>query len=155
MPCPNLKITLQINTKTPHIPSRAKFKTWVSAALPNRAKDKIKEITIRIVNRSESATLNSKYRNKFGATNILSFPFSTDRKTDEALLGDLVICAPVVKAEAREQNKSLDAHFAHLAIHGTLHLLGYVHDTKEHAARMEKTEIKILKQLGFSDPYSD
>jgi probable rRNA maturation factor len=146
------KINLQIITKTQHIPSLAKFKAWINTALPNRAKDK--EITIRIVNRRESAELNSKYRNKTGATNILSFPFSTNKNTDETLLGDLVICAPVVKAEAREQNKSLEAHFAHLAIHGTLHLLGYVHDTKEHAARMEKTEIKILKRLGFSDPYS-
>lgn len=149
-PSPN--ITLQIHAKGKYIPKLSQFKTWASAALPG--KEKNKEITIRIVNKKESQKLNSSYRGKNCPTNILSFPLtSTALKFASPLLGDLVICAPIVKKEALEQNKTLEAHFAHLTIHGILHLLGYEHNTKKNAAAMEKLESKILHKLGFPNPY--
>jgi len=138
-----LKINLQILIKN-FVPKKSLFKKWVAVALP---KNKNAELTIRVVNCKESQTLNKKYRNKNRPTNILSFA------GDDHYLGDLVICAPLVKKEAGEQNKPLMHHFAHLTIHGVLHLLGYDHHTKKQAKIMENLEVKILKKLKIGDPY--
>jgi len=138
-----LKINLQILTKN-FVPQKSWFRKWAAAALP---KSKNTELTIRVVNRKESQALNKKYRSKNHPTNILSFA------TDNNYLGDLVICAPLVKKEAQEQNKLLMHHWAHLTIHGVLHLLGYDHHTKKEAKIMETLEIKILEKLKIGDPY--
>ena len=96
---------------------------------------------------------NARYRHKPGPTNVLSFPFEADIPLEVPLLGDLVICAAVVEREAREQDKPIEAHWAHMLVHGTLHLLGYDHVTDAQAHEMETTEIQLLQQLGFSNPY--
>lgn len=149
---PRLKINLQIIYKTEYTPKMIQFKHWVTAALLERRK-KSSEINIRIVAESESAELNKKYRNKDGATNVLSFPF--EAPTDLALpfLGDIVICAPLVLEEALAQKKTIEAHWAHLTIHGVLHLLGYTHDTEKNAHAMENLETKLMESLGFDNPY--
>ena len=139
-------ITIQLADDSESIPSAALLKKWCKAAL-TRQKIKQAEVCIRIVGKKEGAALNKKYRHKTGATNILSFP-------SEITLGDLVICAPLVKQEARAQEKTAKAHWAHLVVHGTLHLLGFDHIKKKDAAQMEALEIKILSQLGFDNPYN-
>jgi probable rRNA maturation factor len=110
------------------------------------------------VDATESASLNERYRRRAGATNVLAFSgteLPASSPGDCELLGDLVICAPVVASEAREQGKSLDAHWAHMAIHGVLHLLGYDHATDAEAKIMERREKELLESLGFEDPYRD
>ena len=109
------------------------------------------QLSIRIVNEAESAELNAHYRHKQGATNILSFPVPPG--LPELLLGDLAICAAVVAREAQEQNKSADAHWAHMTVHGVLHLKGYDHEEPAEADAMEALERRILGQLGYADPY--
>jgi len=112
-----------------------------------------KECTIRIVDYQESAELNEQYRDKQGATNVLSFPFESPVEIEIDLLGDLVICAPLVIEEANQQNKTLTMHWSHLIVHGCLHLLGYDHIDDEDAREMEALECQIMKKLGFPDPY--
>ena len=112
-----------------------------------------KECTIRIVDEQESAALNEQYRSKQGATNVLSFPFESPAEIDLNLLGDLVICAPVVIEEAQQQRKSEIQHWCHLIVHGCLHLLGYDHSDDEEAVEMEKLECRIMMKLGYPDPY--
>jgi probable rRNA maturation factor len=111
------------------------------------------EITIRLVDAPESYALNEAYRGKSAPTNVLSFPADHDLPLDVPLLGDLVICLPVVQAEARDQGKTETAHLAHLTIHGLLHLHGYDHETEEDALEMETLEIGILEKLGYANPY--
>lgn len=115
------------------------------------------ECTIRVVNREESAGLNRQYRDKEGATNVLSFefelPVDIDLEMEIDLLGDLVICAPLVAEQAIEQNKSLEMHWTHLIVHGILHLLGYDHLNEADSDKMETLERKIMHKLGYSDPY--
>lgn len=111
------------------------------------------ELTIRIVEDAESQALNHEYRGKDKPTNVLSFPFEAPPQIELNLLGDLVICASVVAREANEQHKSLHAHWAHMVIHGTLHLQGYDHINDDEAEEMEQIEIDLLKQLGFDNPY--
>jgi probable rRNA maturation factor len=111
------------------------------------------ELTIRIVDEAEIAELNSRYRKKNGVTNVLSFPFDAPAQVDIPLLGDIVICAPVVRREASEQSKSVVAHWAHMVVHGTLHLLGFDHDEPGKAHEMEAMETRILADLGFDNPY--
>ena len=113
------------------------------------------QLTVRLVDAEESAALNQNYRHRQGATNVLSFPFTEPFQLQPPLLGDIVICVPLVAAEAREQNKTLLAHWAHLVVHGTLHLLGYDHLGDNQAEEMESLEIMILAQLGFADPYHE
>jgi probable rRNA maturation factor len=134
------------------VPKNPSIRKWTAAALHGAAG----EVTVRIVTAPESAELNARYRGHSGATNVLSFPAGevhalTDREL--APLGDLVVCAEVVAREAREQQKALDAHWAHMLIHGALHLLGYDHMTESQARRMESRERKLLGALGFRDPY--
>jgi len=137
------------------VPSPAKLRKWARSAAGSRRKG---EITVRIVSASESAALNSEYRGKQGPTNVLSFPAgaaAAPAARGELLpIGDVVICASVVAREAREQGKKPDAHWAHMVVHGTLHLLGFDHETRREAAVMEKRERTLLATLGFPDPYS-
>lgn len=153
----NLIIDLQIaSEKQDGLPSQAQFEHWVNQALTLQAQtaDYPKtEITIRIVDEAESHELNLTYRGKDKPTNVLSFPFEVPEGIELPLLGDLIICRQVVEKEAEEQQKPLDAHWAHLAIHGTLHLLGYDHLTDEEAEEMESLETEIMQSLGFEDPY--
>jgi probable rRNA maturation factor len=111
------------------------------------------QLTVRVIGEAEGAALNRDYRGRTGATNVLSFPFAEPFMLRPPLLGDIVICAPVLVAQAQQQNKSLQAHWAHLVVHGVLHLLGYDHEDDRQADVMETLETKILVQLGFADPY--
>lgn len=146
----DIDITVQVKSKASDLPNKTKLKNWAISALQNVSKA---EITIRIVDEEESAFLNSTYRYKDGATNVLSFPYQHPHMP-EILLGDIVICAPLVKTEAVELHKNEMAHWAHLTIHGILHLQGYDHIAEEDAIKMESLETSILEQLGFPDPYS-
>lgn len=135
-------------------PIDADFRRWCELALQQRKADS--EMTIRLVDEAEARELNHTYRHKDYATNVLSFPADVpDELLDIPLLGDLVICVAVVEREAVEQGKSLEAHWAHLVIHGCLHLLGYDHIEDEEAEEMESLERELLAQLGHPDPYAD
>jgi probable rRNA maturation factor len=125
------------------IPTRHQFRRWVLAALRQNA-----EIALRIVDTDEGRELNHTYRGKDYATNVLTFPLH-----DDPLMGDIILCAPVVAREATEQNKTLEAHYAHLTVHGVLHLQGYDHETDEDAGLMEALEVQIVTKLGYPDPY--
>ena len=131
-------------------PSINDFQAWADLALRD---DKAAQLSIRIVDESESQHLNNTYRGKDKPTNVLSFPMDIPEEFDVPMLGDLVICAPVVAREAREQHKSLQAHWAHMVIHGMLHLQGYDHISDDEAEQMEALEIKLLQQLGYDNPY--
>ena len=124
---------------------------WVEAALAGRADHA--EVSVRIVSETEGSELNARYRGKRGSTNVLSFAADLPDFVDVPLLGDVVICAAVVEREAREQNKQMAAHWAHMAVHGTLHLLGYDHVTEQEASLMEAIETDILTFLKFPPPY--
>ena len=135
------------------LPNTAHLKKWVTLVLTQQKATG--SITIRIVDGTESQRLNHTYRGKNKPTNVLSFPFAQAETftLPEKILGDLVLCAPLIEQEAVEQNKPLTAHWAHLIIHGTLHLLGYDHMINEEAEMMEVLEIKLLAQLGYPNPY--
>ena len=133
------------------VPAEAELSRWAAAALAGRRAGA--ELAIRIVDEAEGAELNATYRHKQGATNVLSFPARLPPGVPLALLGDLVICAPVVAREAREQGKAPEAHWAHLVVHGCLHLLGYDHDDEAEAQEMESLERAILAGMGYPDPY--
>lgn len=148
----NLQVDIQSATAEP-APEEEDIRRWICAALANHPKDT--EMTVRIVDRDEMATLNQSYRGKSGATNVLSFPADLPAELALPLLGDIVICAPLVQFEAAEQNKPLDAHWAHLTIHGTLHLLGYDHINESEALIMESLETTILASLDYPCPYSE
>ena len=135
-----------------YVPSEEKFLLWSGAVLGPVMEQA--ELTLRITDESEMITLNKTYRNKDSVTNVLSFPMDIPEEFDLPLLGDIVICAAVVNQQAIEQNKSEDAHWAHMVIHGILHLLGYDHINDDEADEMESKEIELLKQLGYSNPYS-
>ncbi|MDD5228302.1 MAG: rRNA maturation RNase YbeY [Methylococcales bacterium] len=134
-------------------PNDAQLESWVNTVLANLDDDS--EIVIRIVDEIESAQLNETYRHKQGATNILSFPVDVPDEIELNLLGDLVICAPVLEREATEQNKPLHNHWAHIVIHGTLHLLGYDHIEDTDAEEMETKEIALLQTLSIPNPYEN
>ena len=133
------------------IPAPASFKRWAEAACQGRINRA--DIAIRIVDAPEGRRLNQHYRGKDYATNVLSFPAKLPEGLKLPVLGDLVICAPVVAKEAADQGKSLAAHYAHLTIHGVLHLLGLDHENPREAEAMEAIERGLLADLGFSDPY--
>lgn len=136
-------------------PRRADLAAWASEALGRRAANA--ELSVRLVGRAEGRRLNARYRGKDYATNVLSFPaagFAAAANDESAQpLGDLVICPPVLRAEALEQRKTLRAHWAHLVVHGALHLIGYDHERMADARRMERREITVLRRLGFTNPY--
>ncbi|MEK8081158.1 rRNA maturation RNase YbeY [Pseudomonas sp. XK-1] len=149
-----LELDLQIASEAADLPSEAQFRTWCALALRQRSADS--ELTIRLVDEPEGRELNNTWRHKDYATNVLSFPADVpDEMLDIPLLGDLVICVPVVEREAQEQAKTLDAHWAHLVIHGCLHLLGYDHIEDAEAEEMEALERELLAELGHPDPYAD
>jgi probable rRNA maturation factor len=135
------------------VPATEHVSLWANAAFSSVA-GKDAAVTIRIVDCEEGAELNHKYRNREGATNVLSFAYADSPFSAPDLLGDIVICAPIVQKEALEQKKSLDAHWAHMVVHGILHLCGYDHIDEKEAGAMEHLEAKILCQLGFPKPYN-
>lgn len=145
------RLDIQIASLSSGLPRDTQFQQWVDLALPASAADR--EVVIRIVDETESARLNEQYRKKNGPTNILSFPFECPPHVTEILLGDLVICAPVVAQEARQQRKKPHDHWAHITIHGLLHLLGYDHIDEADANRMEAMEVDLLSQLYINNPY--
>ncbi|MFS2124580.1 rRNA maturation RNase YbeY [Pseudomonas sp. Pseusp97] len=148
-----LELDLQVASQAPGLPSEAQFRLWCELALRQRTNDS--ELTIRLVDEGEGRELNKTWRHKDYATNVLSFPADVpDELLDIPLLGDLVICAPVVTREAAEQGKSAEAHWAHLVIHGCLHLLGYDHIDDAEAEEMEGLERELLAELGHPDPYA-
>lgn len=140
---PQLKLSIQRATQR-ETPFRSQFLRWVKAALNVDT-----EVTIRIVSANESRALNEAYRGKDYATNVLTFPLAEKPH----LIGDIVLCAPVVEKEAREQGKDLMAHYAHMTVHGILHLHGYDHETEAQAELMEALEVQILAKLGYANPY--
>jgi probable rRNA maturation factor len=135
------------------VPASASFRRWIEAALKGARRRKASEVSIRIVDAEEGQALNLQYRGRDYATNVLSFPVELPPGVDLPLIGDLVICAPVVAREAAEQGKKPADHWAHLTIHGTLHLLGYDHIDEAEAEAMEALETKVLAGLGIADPY--
>ncbi len=133
------------------IPAAVSFRRWAAAAAQGRIRRA--DLAIRVVDEKEGRALNRHYRGKDYATNVLSFPVELPPGVTLPLLGDLVICAPVVAKEAREQGKPLAAHYAHLTIHGVLHLLGLDHEDPREAEAMEQIERELLAELGLPDPY--
>lgn len=145
-------LDIQSASSSEDAPDEESIKRWVSAVIGSKEGDT--ELSVRIVDEPEGKKLNETYRGATGPTNVLSFPF--DEKTPEPLplIGDLVVCAPVVAREAQQQNKDLTAHWAHMIIHGVLHLLGYDHQNDSEAAIMETLETEIMQKLGFAPPYA-
>ncbi|PIQ37070.1 MAG: rRNA maturation RNase YbeY [Lysobacterales bacterium CG17_big_fil_post_rev_8_21_14_2_50_64_11] len=133
------------------LPAPASFKRWASATLTNRVRKA--DLAIRLVDEREGKALNHHYRGKSSATNVLSFPAELPEGVKLPVLGDIVLCAPVVTREAKAQGKTLNAHYAHLTVHGILHLLGLDHDDPREADAMELLEREILAGLGVDDPY--
>ena len=136
------------------IPSSSELELWANAALNYEGLSE-REVTIRFTDEAESQSLNHEYRGKDKPTNVLSFPFECPPEVPLNLLGDLVVCVPVIAAEAAEQHKAIGDHYAHMIIHGTLHLLGYDHIEEDEAQAMEQLEIDLLAKLSIDDPYQD
>lgn len=155
----NLDVSVGYAVPRTGLPAAVSFRKWVAAALDGRIRDA--DLAIRIVGTKEGRALNRHYRGKDYATNVLSFPADVaegvkmPKGVKMPLLGDLVLCAPVIAREAREQKKPLIAHYAHLTVHGALHLLGWDHDNDTDADCMEQLERNILAGLGVADPYRD
>jgi probable rRNA maturation factor len=147
-----LVLSLQVASRR-RSPSRTALEGWSRAALKGVRAARV-ALGIRIVGEAESARLNGRYRNKSKPTNVLAFPYEAPAGVPNDVLGDLVICAPVVNREARDQKKPWDAHWAHMVVHGIMHLRGYDHQTRQEAVTMERTETAILRALGFADPYA-
>ena len=138
-------MSLQIAAGGNGIPPERKLKQWARAALVARA-----QVTVRIVGRREGRALNHKYRGRDYATNVLTFTYADK----PVVCGDIALCAPVIREEARSQAKTLDAHFAHLLVHGMLHLQGHDHRYKREAQAMEAREVAIMRRLGYANPYT-
>ncbi len=156
-----IDLQLQFASQSKKLPDSKRMEDWVRQSCPDN--DQV-SVGIRIVDEEESAQLNEQYRHKQGATNVLSFPFESPHMPDdldedddmlEDFLGDLVICAPVVEMEAEQQAKPLEAHWAHMVVHGVLHLQGYDHVEMAQAEQMEDIERHIMEGLGFPDPYQE
>jgi probable rRNA maturation factor len=150
-----LELDVSYASRAPWVPGSRLLSKWAAAALSPTRKPTRKPavLSVRIVGRSRSRSLNAHYRHKDKPTNVLSFAGAGNAPDGRNFLGELVICAPVVAFEARTQGKSLQAHWAHMTVHGVLHLLGFDHERAREAAKMASREIQILDRLGFSDPY--
>jgi probable rRNA maturation factor len=146
-----VRIDVQIGGTRSGLPGVAKLRHWARSALAGRRR--AAELSIRIVDAAESRALNRRYRGKDQPTNVLAFPAELPPELGLALLGDLVICREVVEAEASAQHKPVDAHWAHMVIHGTLHLVGFDHESADEAAAMEAIEAELLAEFGWPDPY--
>ena len=145
-------VDLQVATENIEgLPTEEQIVQWATAAVQPEG-DEV-EMTVRIVDEAESHELNLTYRGKDRPTNVLSFPFECPDEVELPLLGDLVICRQVVEREAAEQEKPLMSHWAHMVVHGSLHLLGYDHIEDDEAEEMESLETQIMQGLGFDDPY--
>jgi probable rRNA maturation factor len=140
-----LSLSVQYASTAENLPPRPQLRRWVKAALGHDAL-----VTLRIVDEEEGRELNKTYRGKDYATNVLTFVYDNELP----LMGDVVLCAPVVAREALEQRKELAAHYAHLVIHAVLHLQGYEHDDEQAASAMENLETAIMAKLGYADPYA-
>lgn len=155
----NLVIDRQVATQGDDLPDQTQLELWVATTLTHISSQENGhapcELTIRLVDAEESQALNSQYRGRDYPTNVLSFPFDAEIELPVQLLGDLVICVPVVQQEATEQGKSSMAHWTHMVVHGTLHLLGYDHIEDSEAEEMEALERLILAELDIADPYLD
>jgi probable rRNA maturation factor len=149
----NLQVDVQSASGEP-VPDEEDIRSWIAAALANAGRVSDSEISVRLVDDAEMAKLNRDYRDREGTTNVLSFPSDLPPELGLPLLGDIVICAPLVSKEAAEQRKPVLAHWAHLTIHGTLHLLGYDHLEEADAAIMENLESHALQRFGFPCPYN-
>jgi probable rRNA maturation factor len=168
--CKLLQLDLSYAARRPWVPARAKFSTWVEAALADAARARGAPpaaralarsgrrdpvvVSVRAVGSARSRSLNSVYRGKDRPTNVLSFEGPGAMPDGSRILGELVICVPVVAREARAQGKSIESHWAHMTVHGVLHLLGFDHERDREARKMAAREIQILDRLGFSDPYA-
>ncbi len=146
---PRLELDIQFALKTKGMPRRRDFRRWAKAALQTDA-----VVALRVVDKAEGRSLNRQYRGKDYATNVLTFAYGSAAQ-GEPISGDIVICAPVAAREASEQGISLEAHYAHLAVHGMLHLQGYDHEIDGDAVIMESIESFIMRRLGYADPYVD
>lgn len=151
-----LHTVVQNACRSPFTPASRSIQRWADAAFRAAGPAGVdRELTIRIVDEGEARDLNRQYRRKDYIPNVLSFPMDTETPDGETgLLGDVVICADVVEREAREQDKTTDAHYCHLVVHGVLHCCGFNHDTEAGAERMEPLETRILAEFGFPDPYT-
>ncbi len=143
---PHLDLTVQFAVSRSGLPAPTLFRRWARAALLESA-----AVTLRLVNRAEALELNSNFRHRRYATNVLTFAYPDTRP----LSGDIVLCIPVIREEARQQRKSLHAHLAHLTVHGMLHLQGFDHETGQDAELMEGIETEIVSKLGYADPYAN
>jgi probable rRNA maturation factor len=141
---PTLKLAVQYASDDLNLPTQSQFRKWAKAAARVDA-----EVAIRIVDATEGRELNKTYRGKDYATNVLTFPLAEEPH----LIGDIIICAPIVRTEAMAQNKLIEAHYAHLTVHGILHLHGYDHEILRQAELMEGLETAIITKLGYADPY--
>ena len=158
---PRLELDVSYAARRPWVPSSRQLAGWAAAALapvrraPTRAASRRRRIvlSVRVVGQARSRSLNAHYRRKNKPTNVLSFGGAGDAPDGRHYLGELVICAPVVAHEAQMAGKSLQAHWAHMTVHGVLHLLGFDHEAAQEAAKMAAMEIQIIDRLGFSDPY--
>jgi probable rRNA maturation factor len=148
------QIDIENNSQSQQIPALVELERWISAALATQQLEDA-EVSVYIVDEDESQELNAEYRGKDKPTNVLSFPADIPEEVGVPLLGDLVVCAPVVEREAQEQSKSLSAHWAHMLVHGTLHLLGFDHIVDDDAEVMETLETQIVTGLGYPAPYQE
>ncbi len=151
----DLQIACEQNDLAKNLPSETQLQLWVDTVLEQVSSKPQQdfEITVRLVNQEESQQLNMQYRGKDKPTNVLSFPFEVPESIELNLLGDLIICIEVMKQEAQTQNKALFDHWAHLVVHGCLHLVGFDHISDSEAAEMESIEITVLAKLGIKNPY--
>lgn len=152
---PTVPVNVDIQRAYPpaDLPANAQIERWVAHAIAGFRPDAT--VTVRVVDSAEGADLNERWRRRRGPTNVLSFPVSGLEALAPELLGDVVLCAPVAAAEAQAQGKTLDAHWAHLLVHGVLHLLGFDHEDDRGAAEMEEAERRLLAELGYADPYRE
>ncbi|MBI3546047.1 MAG: rRNA maturation RNase YbeY [Gammaproteobacteria bacterium] len=146
-----LTVNLQYTVARKNLPAKSSLQRWARAALKGHRR--AVSLGVRIVGAKEAAALNARFRRKKYPTNVLAFPYEAPPGPASDTLGDLVICAPLVRREASQQNKPLRAHWAHMVVHGILHLRGFDHQQARDAAIMEKMEIRLLKELGFANPY--